>query len=298
MLVLAVSFSVGAVSAAYVEHNVPVTIKGDALVLTYDVPSYIQTPEGDWVLSGPTGDFVTAKSVYGVLRTAYAYELKNASNNIYIPTLVADYNADTVTQIGSYPSGNGYVWTVFKGTTQVTDLATPVSGSDTVSYLLVPVSLASLDYTTQMTYAAVAYVFTVSTQPVNNIFSGNVPYTVNMTGVDALDTASKISPGFTYNVTYPWGSAWLNHINNIAPNYTKTGYGWGMLLSNSTASMQWTPALDLISPVPGDTLMIWMMPSVDAGSFSGETPVGVNTAQYSNGYYANEATDKVTITMV
>ena len=297
VLVLAVTFSVGAVSAATNEYNIGIDIKGNAMVLTADVPSYIQTPEGDWVLSGPTGDFVTAKSAFGVLRTAYAYELKDASGNIYIPTLNVNYSTDTVTQIGSYSSSSSYVWTVFKGTTKITDLATPVLNDDTVSYLLVPSRYANSGYSTQLSRATAAYIFTANFVGVNQIYENSIQYTNGMTGVAALDAASNNQVAFTYNVTYPWGSAWLNHINYISPDYTKTGYGWGILLSNSTAENQWCPSLDLFTVSPGDTLKIWMMPSVDAGNFAGETPVGVNTAQYSNGYYALETTDKVTITV-
>lgn len=245
---------------------------------------------GEWVLSGPVGDFVSAKTVYGVLRVAYAYELKDNNGNICITTLNADYANDTVTQIGSYQSNATHVWTMFKDTTQIIDLATTVNSNDNVTFLLVPSDNASDAYFDQFNDAVCAYTFPVTFSGVNTIFNGSVTYSSGMTGLGALDAASGNNTTFTYNVTYPYGTyAWLNHINGISMNYTKSGYGWGILLNNN-----WTPALNLFTVSPNDTLAIWMLPSADAGNFNG-TVVGENQAQYANGYYVDGVVDKVTI---
>lgn len=291
ILTLASVVGVGVVSAAAVDYTIPVTINGDALVLTNDVPSYIQTPEGDWVLSGPVGNFVPAKSVYGALRTVYAYEIKDNGTTI-IPTLVVDYANDTISQIGNDSANSTYVWTAFKGTKRISDLSTAVNDGEIVTFFLVPSSNATERYNAQNTSAVCAYRIPVTFSNVNTIFNGTVSYSANMTGVSALQAASNNNTTFTYNITYPYGNAWLNHINNISPNYTKTGYGWGLLLNNN-----WTYSLDTVNPVTGDALQIWMLPSADAGNFSG-TVIGANASAYSAGYYAAGITDEVTITIV
>ena len=48
VLVLAVSFSVGDVSAAQTDYTIPVTIPSNGLVLTKDVPPYVETSPGVW----------------------------------------------------------------------------------------------------------------------------------------------------------------------------------------------------------------------------------------------------------
>lgn len=291
ILMLTSVVGISAASAASVNHNISVTISDNALVLTNDVPSYIQMPDGSWVLSGSVGNFVPAKSVYGALRTAYAYEITDNNGSI-ITTLDVDYANNTISQIGGHSANSTHIWTAFKGNTRVTDLSTAVNSGENVTFFLIPTNYNSSIYSIQNSKAVQAYKISITCSNVNTIFNGTVNYSANMTGVSALQAASDNNTTFTYNITYPYGNAWLNHINNISPNYTKTGYGWGLLLNNN-----WTYSLDTVNPVTGDVLQIWMLPSADAGNFNG-TVIGANASAYSAGYYADGITDEVTITIV
>ncbi|MBO4301766.1 hypothetical protein J5839_00210 [Methanosarcinaceae archaeon] len=292
ILMLTSVVGISAASAASVDYTVPVTINGDALVLTNDVPTHIQAPNGSWILSGPVGDFVPAKSVYGALRTAYAYEFIG-NNGSTITTLDVDYSGDDITQINNYSTdGTNYVWTAFIGENQTENLSDSVSNGDIVTFFMIDMNLSENCYASQNNSAVCAYHIPVTVSNVSVIFDGNVTNSSGMTGVTALQAASGNNTVFTCNISTAYGYAWLQDINGISPDYYKTGYGWAILLNGN-----WTSSLDTTSLSTGDTLSVWMMPSADAGNFNG-TVVGNNTEQFAAGYYESGVTDKVTITVV
>lgn len=282
VLVLAVSFSVGAVSAYGITDTYNINIVDGSLVLTENVASWPDPV---------TGDFVSAETAYGALRTGYV-----DLNKEYAATINFTSGAYTITTINGTSASDNYVWRAYVDGTYTANLMDVISTGTEVAFVLTNADVTEApdyaDYADEEVEKAIA--FTVTINPVNVIynstFAGN-----GMTGkevLEALDAAGAFDADISEPTSeYPY--AWLNSINGISKNWTKTGYGYAVLLKeNDSSTFNSTDALNSFTVHTGDILKIWMSPSGDGGHSS--LPA-TGATQWSEGYYLDGATDRVTI---
>ena len=272
VLVLALTFSVGAVSAYVVPaadiHNI--NIVDGSVVLTEDVAVWPATV---------TGNFVDAETAYGVLRTAYA-----EYNVPYDAVIDFETGSYYINSLDGTTAPENYYWLAFVNGVVTYSLNDVISNNTEVAFLLTN-DIMSTSYS-QIANSAVAdaIAFQVTVKPVNTIYTGT--YAGNgMTGQQVLQALNGTA--FTVDISEPtpaYDYAWLNSINGISKNWTKTGCGFAVLKNN-----QATDALNKFTVNTGDVLKIWMVPSTYGGTWTGHTATA--------GYYLEAPTDTVTITI-
>lgn len=287
VLVLAVTFSVGAVSAA----SYSVDIVDGSLALTKDVPA--------WNAPDQTlGYFFDAETALGALREAYV------ENDISTYGITFAYNANnvgeyTITDINGVNSTDS-VWYPFVGTTYAPTTATPVtSTSNVVTFLLAEsgheAALLSgeegFDEIDEIAEDSVSITVTF-TNPAFSI-SRSISVPNGTTGLEVLDAAKAqniISAYTNTSYTDEYGAyAWLESINGVySYDWYKTGYGYASLKNNAP-----TDALNRFSfttelPNP-DTFGIYMAPSTYGGQYPLETATG--------GYFIGKATEKLVLSV-
>ncbi|MCZ0859998.1 hypothetical protein O0S10_01985 [Methanocorpusculum sp. MG] len=287
VLVLAVSFSVGAVSAA----SYSVDIIDGSLALTKDVPA--------WGAPDQTlGYFFDAETALGALREAYV------ENDISTYEITFAYNTNnvgeyTITDINGVSSA-GSVWYPFVGTTYAPTTATPVtSASNVVTFLLAESGHEAALLSGEEGFDDISEIaennvdITVTfTNPVFSI-SQSISVPNGTTGLGVLDAAKaqNIITSYT-NTSYTDDQgvyAWLESINGVySYNWYKTGYGYAILKNNAP-----TDALNRFSfttelPNP-DTFGIYMAPS----TYGGQYPLATATG----GYFIDKATEKLVLSV-
>lgn len=282
VLVLAVSFSVGAVSAYEIPDNNyhDISIVTGSLVLTKNVPAWPATD---------IGNFVDSNTAYAALRTAYV-------DNV-IPLYDADITFTTssftyvINSLNNVDATGNYVWRAYVDGTYTSNLKDVIETDSEVAFILTnAASYTNYDAIADANVAA-SIAFTVTFINPNSIWENNLDVTGSITGQQALVAASKIAPTFTVSISEPtpeYDYAWLNNVNGISKNWTTTGYGFAVLKND-----QETDALNRFNVTANDTLKVWMAPSTYAGTYLGSathTPTG--------GYYLDAATDKVTINLI
>lgn len=287
VLVLAVSFSVGAVSAIPSEltYSGTVDITDSMLALTHDVPS--------WPSTDPIGDFMPAASALGVLREA---SLKD-STFTYDATYTTGTGAISIAKIGSTgAAGSGEVWYpyIYDGTTYTyAPTTTTLAGNNMiVHYLLAPANLADTSYFSVFFAATkMAYIAVTIKEPTYEV-TGTVSVPAGSTALDVLN-ATKAA-GLIHNFNYTWVEdyytpgvyyAWLVDINGV-PSYDwdTTGYGYALLKDNvATASLDQTFFNETSS-----IYKIFMGASTYGGNYGGTS---------TGGYYDTGITESLTLTV-
>ncbi len=275
VLVLAVSFSVGAVSAADVESHT-VSIVNGSIALTQNTPVWPSTDKGP---------FVSALTDAGVLRQAqiegdltYNISFINGTN----PTF-------TVTDINE-EIGDGSNWYVFVNDVYTGGVLTPVGLNGNVSILLLDEEPVSSDtYSGLVDAAEAAYKITIAavTEPVT--IGDEDPIEIDIpgfvTGQELLNlTAAAKGLNVVYN-EYDYENihyVWLTNINGITADWINSGYGYALGLTDADGtSTAATEALNRFNVSEGETLCIYLAPSTMAGTSA--LPVSLNS--FGDGYY-------------
>ena len=125
VLVLAVSMSVGAVSAYTIadEDYVPLEMMSGTPVLTKYIPA--------WGSTEPLGHYLNTETVYGALSTGSTDQYITYTANIDFDT-----GSYTIADIAGYEAVNGYVWRAFKDGNYVSALRTTIADGAKVVFLL------------------------------------------------------------------------------------------------------------------------------------------------------------------
>ena len=285
VLVLAVTFSVGAVSAYTVTDIYDIDIIDGSLVLTKDVPPYVETSPGVWEQIEDSGDFVSADTVYGALRTAYGDELTDDNDNLIVSALTADYQNNTVTGINTQTAGNNYVWRFFKNN-QAATLSTSISDEDVVAFVLTTDTTTSSlnDIVDSTVSASIAFTCWEATPTLRTLSVSYADIASNPTGLNALRTA--VGTAFTCDVS---DSGWIVNIDNVTKNWDKTGYGWAVLKNDAATS-----SLPYFNVATGDVLKVWMSPAAEGGH--SDLPA-TGATQWSEGYYLDGSVYQITVSI-
>ena len=268
VLVLAVTFTVGAVSAATYTYNTDIV--DGSFALTKNVPLWNDTDQ-------TLGYFVPAQSGVGAIRQVYV--------DGFISSVNLTYNNDTkefsVVDINGIAADSTHTWTVKVGDATLTSVLTPVTTGSTVKYIYTNTATNAVEETFNVV---------VTVKDSNEIWSGSVPFTTGMTGEQVLAAASNNQANFTYNTSTTYGYTWLDDVNGISKDWYKTGYGYAVALDGEA-----TNALNLFTVESAVVFEIYMAASTYGGlPYDGELTTFCEDA-YGGAYYVDGITDYLSI---
>ncbi len=310
VLVLAVSFSVGAVSAtptfiydgtapivsgSFLPSSTPVSWSNPQPYVNATTTTDKNALEGAAILGGFTynvtidnaGDW-GIDDINGIVMNPETYAL-------WYPYI----NDDCVYYLSGTTLAVGDVLTLCYTEAPGVDLDTTIADSEyvvkaTVGYVNGPLTI----YNGSVTLASGTFDITLSNE------AGTQTYTFNdvsySTALGALITGSNNQANYQYTLgADSWGTpyVWLVTLNGIKRDWDTTGNGWVMVVSNTTSTIAPSDSIEKISLQSGDTFTIYMSPSSSGGTLPTGVTVETVSDQYGTDYYIGAATHKFTLTV-